>query len=93
MMNGRDKTHPGGAGENLDGGADATQEASSKYDGRAIERRVDVRLAKMIELGLRIDSAMGRKAAESFLWNNLAPYHVCVRVLSCTAFRRKSRGA
>ncbi len=70
---------------------EARSRANRAFEDRhaiAQERRSDLRLAEVVELSIRIDAALGRKAAELFLWNRLVPYEVSLRVFSCAEFRR-----
>ncbi|MES2902330.1 MAG: hypothetical protein V4723_21560 [Pseudomonadota bacterium] len=69
-------------------GKRADRSASTDAHAIAKERRSDLRLAQVVELSLQIDAALGRKAAESFLWNRLVPYEVSLRVFFCAEIRR-----
>ncbi len=55
----------------------------------SIDRRADQRKSSVVEDGLAIERERGRGAAMGFMIARGIPRHIALRVLSCSAFRRK----
>ncbi len=53
------------------------------------DRRTDQCKSSVVEDGLVIERARGGEAAMAFLITQGIPRHIALRVLSCSAFRRK----